>query len=366
MDQQRMSQSGSRYALLKNLASSNSSDERRELLRQVTDALTNNARAPSEAEFAELDQVLSMVASEYSTQVRTEFARLVATSVSRFCNATEQFAMDEIEVASPVLRHSSALTEETLLRVVAEKSQAHILAVTKRDNVSERLSEAIVDKGSDEVVSSLLANERARISDATYETVARRAETSTILQAPLVRRQGVPIDLLNGLYQKVEAGLRREIVEKFSSVSPGDLEKAFERSRNRVTTAFRQMPDDLAQAQKRLAMLDDNLQLLPAVLPSLLREGKASRTLFKLALARLVEASYDVIEPVVDTPDIDTLALLCRGSGFDRALFVTLAIGLDTTDKGLGRADEFGKLYESVPVETAQRAIRFWKVRASR
>ncbi|HEY1876166.1 MAG TPA: hypothetical protein VGG66_01810, partial [Rhizomicrobium sp.] len=75
---------------------------------------------------------------------------------------------------------------------------------------------------------------------------------------------------------------------------------------------------------------------------------------------------YDVIEPAVDTPDIDTLALLCRGTGFDRALFVTLAIGLDTTEKGLGRADEFGKLYESVPVETAQRAIRFWKVRASR
>jgi uncharacterized protein (DUF2336 family) len=365
MDQQRMSHSGSRYALLKNFSTSSSSNERRELLRQVTDALTNNARAPSEAEFAELDEVLSLAASEYSIQVRTEFARLVAASVTRFCHASEQFAMDEIEVASPVLRHSNALTEETLLRVVAEKSQAHILAVTKRDNVSEILSEAIVDKGSDEVVSSLLANERARISDTTYETVAGRAETSTTLQAPLVRRRGVPIDLLNGLYQKVEAGLRREIIQKFGSVSQEDLQKAFERSRNRVTTAFRQMPDDLAQAQARLSKLEDNLQLLPTVLPSLLREGKASRTLFKLALGRLVEASYDVIEPAVDTPDIDTLALLCRGTGFDRALFVTLAIGLDKTEKGLSRANVFSKLYESVSVETARRALRFWRVRAT-
>jgi uncharacterized protein (DUF2336 family) len=366
MDQQHMSQAGSRYTLLNNLSTSASSDQRRDLLRQVTDALTNNARTPSEAEFAELDEVLSLAASEYSTEVRTEFARLVAASVTRFCHASEQFAMDEIEVAAPVLRHSQALTEETLLKVVAEKSQAHIMAVTKREGVSERLSEAIVDKGSDEVVSSLLANERARISDSTYETVARRAETSTMLQAPLVRRQGVPIDLLNGLYLKVEAGLRREIVQKFGSVPPAELEKAFERSRDRITNAFRNMPDDLTEARKRLSKLEDNLQLLPAVLPSLLREGRNSRTLFKLALAKLVDASYDVIEPAVDTPDLDTLALLCRGAGFDRALFVTLAIGLDTTDKGLGRADEFGKLYESVPVETARRALRFWKVRANR
>jgi hypothetical protein len=66
----------------------------------------------------------------------------------------------------------------------------------------------------------------------------------------------------------------------------------------------------------------------------------------------------------VDTPDIDTLALLCRGANFDRALFVTMAIALDSSEKGLGRAEEFGKLYGAVPVQAAQRALRFWKVRA--
>jgi uncharacterized protein (DUF2336 family) len=360
-----MSQATSRYALLKDLSASASSDQRRELLRTVTDALTNNARTPSEAEFAELDQILSLAASEYSTQVRTEFAHLVAASVSRFCHASEQFAMDDIEVAMPVLRNSQALTEEALLRVVTEKSQAHLLAVTKRDNVSPRVSEALVSKGSDEVVSSLLANERALISDATYEVVAKRAETSKLLQAPLVRRQGVPIDLLNDLYLKVEKDLRQEIVKKFDTVPPAELEKAFERSRARVTTAFRRMPDDVALAQKRLSLIEANLQLLPQVLPSLLREGKSSRTVFKMAFARLVDVSYDVIEPAVDGSDIDTLALLCRGANFDRSLFVTLAIGLDTSEKGLGRAEEFGTLYESVPVVAAQRALRFWKVRAT-
>lgn len=92
-----------RYTLLQKLNSETNSDARRELLRKVTETLSQNTRSPSEEEFSELDGVLSAVAQEYSLQVRTEFARLVAASVTRFCHASEQFAMDDaIEVAAPV------------------------------------------------------------------------------------------------------------------------------------------------------------------------------------------------------------------------------------------------------------------------
>jgi hypothetical protein len=31
---------------------------------------------------------------------------------------------------------------------------------------------------------------------------------------------------------------------------------------------------------------------------------------------------------------------------------------------GIGKAEQFGQLYEQVPVAAAQRALRFWKVRS--
>jgi uncharacterized protein (DUF2336 family) len=361
-----MSQTGSRFALLNQLSGQTSSDERRALLRTVTAALSQQARPPSDAEFAQLDDVLSAAAKEYSLQVRTEFARLVAASVTRFCHASEQFALDDaIEVASPVLRHSQSLTEATLLRVVAEKSQAHLMAVTQRPAVSANVSHALVERGDDDVVSSLLRNENASIADHTYEEVSRRAETSSVLQAPLVRRAGVPIDLLNGLYQRVEGELRREILEKFEKVSPEELEKAFQRSRSRVTNTFKALPPDMAQARKHLASMRAARHLIPPVLVTLLREGQKARTTFKLALAELTGVDFDVAERVADTGDIDTLALLCRGARFDRGLFVSLAVGLDVTDRGLAAAEAFGRLFESVSIEAAQRALRFWKVQAS-
>jgi hypothetical protein len=98
---------------------------------------------------------------------------------------------------------------------------------------------------------------------------------------------------------------------------------------------------------------------------SLLREGPDSRTLFLLAFAQLTEADYSLIRRLIDTRDIDAMALLCRAAGFDRALFVTLSLLVVSDDKGRVNLEEFGKLYERVPVSTAQRAVRFWKVRAA-
>jgi hypothetical protein len=99
---------------------------------------------------------------------------------------------------------------------------------------------------------------------------------------------------------------------------------------------------------------------------ALLREGKASRTAFKLALARISEVELHVVERAVESHDLDTLALLCRGSGVDRAAFTTLAISLDPDpNRAMAGAEGFMKLYESVPVTAAQRALRFWKVRAA-
>ncbi|HSS12302.1 MAG TPA: DUF2336 domain-containing protein [Rhizomicrobium sp.] len=353
----------SRFALLKELPNRTSSEARRELLREVTQSLSGRAESTEDA--IELDRILASVAADFSVEVRTEFAKLVAASTTRFCHSAEQFALDEIAVAAPVLRHSLALSEDVLLRVVNEKSQQHMMAVTQRNTVSPRLSHALVERGGDEVVSSLLGNDGAVIADNTYDMVMERADASAMLQAGLVRRKSVPLDLLNELYLKTEADLRREIVAKFGGVQAEELERAFERSRSRVTTRYRRMPDDMAAARNRLAALEAQHQLFPPVLASLLREGAASRTAFVLTLARLADVEFEVVQQAVDGPNLDTLALLSRGAAFDRGLFVTLAVGLDKSGGGLTRAEEYGDLYESVPVQAAQRALRFWKVRAS-
>jgi uncharacterized protein (DUF2336 family) len=329
----------------------------------VTEALDPKAGL-AEAEVAEFDGLLATIASDYSTQIRAQIAKLVAGSLSPFSHTAHRFALDNIEVARPILENYEGLSEDTLLKVVGQKSQDHMMAVTRRRRISEAVSQALVERGDDAVVTSLLTNVKAEIGAVAYDMVAKRAETSPVLQAPLVRRAGVPLELLNNLYLKVEGDLRREIIAKFESVAPEELEAAFARTRAQVSKRYHE-PEDFDAAKRRIDGMARNKTLTPPALVNLMREGPASRTAFKLAFARLTDVDYELMERVVEGPDLDTAALLCRGSGFDRALFMALAVGLDKSERALGGSEEFGRLYESVPVQAAQRALRFWKVRAA-
>ena len=76
----------------------------------------------------------------------------------------------------------------------------------------------------------------------------------------------------------------------------------------------------------------------------------------------------NVLSGVDETPDVPMEgALVIVEAGIDVPIPVqwTEAVGLDRSDRAMDGAQEFGKLYESVPTQAAQRAIRFWKVRAA-
>jgi uncharacterized protein (DUF2336 family) len=352
----------SNFSKLAALAAQTSSDARRDLLREVTAVLDNHNRATPE-ELAGVDEALAAAASQFSVEVRREFARLIANSISGFERITEQLAMDEISISASILQHSRIISQDVLLKVIREKSDDHRMQITARKDLSETLSDALVQHGSDTVVIALLKNETAKIGDETYEAVAKRAEANTALASPLVQRKGVPLDLLQELYHKVEGELRQEIVAKFGQVAPEELDRAFARSRERISKAHRAVPDDFDAASQRVNDIKRRGCLKPPVLVTLLREGVTGRTTFKLAFARLTEVEFDIVDRAVEARDLDTVALLCRGTGLERAIFVALALALQSPE-GTGRAGEdFAQAYESVPVQAAQRALRFWKVR---
>ena len=74
-------------------------------------------------------------------------------------------------------------------------------------------------------------------------------------------------------------------------------------------------------------------------------------------------ADLDLVRRLVESRDVDALALICRAAGFERTVFVSLARLIVAEKLTRAQLDEFGKLYDLVPVTAAQRAVRFWKVR---
>lgn len=357
-----MSGNGNNFALLLELAKEGSSEKRRELLRQITDVFLASPLDRSENEAVLFDEIVGAVAQDLETQVRIELSRKVADSPGPLRRTARRLAMDNIEVAQPVLERSRSLTQSDLIEVIEAKSQDHMMAVTKRPDIGEKVSSALVAKGEDRVVVSLLQNATAKIDRETYERVAERVETSPVLHAPFVRSAHVPLDLLNTVYVRVEGELRREIMRKFHGVSPAELEAALEASRTHLSSAYGALPQDFAAAKEHIIQLEKRGGLKPPALVQLLREDR--KTAFMIAFAQLVDVEFDLGRRLLEMKDIDALAMLCRGAGFDRGLFVTICILIVADGGGLSKTEEYGKLYEQVPVSAAQRALRFWKVRA--
>ncbi len=340
-----------------------SSEDRREVLRQVT-ATIGDASGVAEEGFVRLDEMLAAVARDYAVQARAEIAKLVANSNS-LQRTAGRLALDEIQIAAPILTHHRALTDATLLKVIAKNSQPHMMAVTKRPEISTAISHALVRMGDDNVLSSLLSNVKAKIGYETFEMIEERAKANHALRAPLIRREDAPLEMLNDLYFEVEANLRREIAAKFESVPVDEVDRAFQRSRARVTKANGALPSDFDSAKIRIDDLIGRGFLTPPGLATLLREGNKSRTAFYIAFAYLAGVEYDLVQRSVSTRDLDTVALICRGAGFNRALYITLAISLRSVNGSSAPSpEELGNLYESVPVAAAKRALRFWKMRA--
>src|SRR5262245_5371968 len=127
--------SNPRFAKLVDLARTPDSEQRRELLREVTDLFFETSDSRNERESALFDDVLQLVAAEMQDEVLAELSVAFADASDAPVGLMRDLASHSFEVAGPVLLKSKALDEKTLLQVVSYQSQQHIKAVAQRVDV---------------------------------------------------------------------------------------------------------------------------------------------------------------------------------------------------------------------------------------
>ncbi|KPP80670.1 MAG: hypothetical protein HLUCCA04_10925 [Oceanicaulis sp. HLUCCA04] len=346
---------------LTGLAREKSSERRRALLREVTDLFFEETPKDGSGAHQQFDAVLSTLAAQTAQDARAELSRRFADTAIAPRNLVMQLARDAIEVAAPILAQSGVLTEDDLIAIATEAGEEHRRAMTARQTLPERVSDAIVASGDDETLARLVANDGARLSRNAFETVARRAETSSVLQAPIVNRADTPADLLGDLMSVVETSLRDRIMKRFEALDPAIAEAAMAASHARLEA---RLADDkaISEARKFVATRRMRKELDGPLLVRLMREGE--RVKCCAALAELADVDHAAAQRALDHKSPDGLALICKAAEFDKALFVTLAILRRPGGGNLSAdAQALGALYNSLTREDAERAMRFWRMR---
>ena len=343
------------------LAAEPSSARRRELLREVTDLFFMAEDGPGASEMALFDDVLSQLAGEMEEAVRAELSQRMAAATVAPRRLLTSLASDTIAVAEPVLV-GAALPEDIQVHLAMTKGEDHLRALSRRQGVSENVTSAIVQRGDDQTLGVLLANQSAQISRQAHETIVDRAQANPDLHEAVIDRHSLPVDLLNEMYFVVEAQLRDRILEKNSEADPADLEAALTAGRKQMASRDGVLPRDYDAAEAAINAMRARGEITPLSLAGMLRNRETTK--FLVALSALADVDFHTARRILERKELDALAIVCRAADFDRALFLTFAILiLDKQADAMGRARQYGELYAELPKDAALRTIRFWRMR---
>ncbi|MCB2114404.1 MAG: DUF2336 domain-containing protein [Parvularculaceae bacterium] len=353
----------SRLKQLIEVAREGSTDKRADLLREITDVFMAAPDRYTSTEMQHFDVILSKVTESVEIALRVEIAEKLADTPNAPRNLVRQLAHDEIMVAQPVLERSAALSEEDLIRVIRQRTQDHMKAISRRREVTPSVSAELVERGDKDVLVALAENQGARFANETMSKLVEQSREITELQSPLTERYDLPANLLTQMYFFVSSALKREILKRSDLLDPALIDEAIEGNRAKILTqAVTGAQNEFSAAQR---FIEDKVKaglLNESTLKDLVEDRRSTQ--FLLAFAHLAGVDPSTAQRILQDKSFESLAIGCRAAGFERSTFAKIVFSLQRGDSEQQKALRILDLYLKVPHEAAERVMRFWRVRA--
>jgi uncharacterized protein (DUF2336 family) len=243
---------------------------------------------------------------------------------------------DRIEVARPLILNSPLLTENDVLKLIANAGAGHQEAVAARPHIGVPITDALTKCENESVLMTLVRNATARISDSGYRTLVEKSRALTGLQEALIRRPDLPPQLANSMCEWVSDALKSFIQTNYR-MAPQLVETALADAVRVVKNPdSKDAPAD--SARKLIDKLAGSGQLKTGFLMRVLSQGQVD--LFDLAFSRMLGVPVAGFRTAFYGGGAHTVALCCRAVGIDRAVFATVfnlsrqALGMPATVTG--------------------------------
>jgi uncharacterized protein (DUF2336 family) len=310
---------------LLSMARSRSGDDRQRLLLAIT-ALCD-ANPPAEEISEVLGEVLLMLAQQVERDVRRTLAERLAHADWAPHALINMLALDQIQIARPILASSPVLRDEDMIVVLLQATIEHQIEVARRPALSGRVADVIIDRAEPATLTALASNRTAEISPDGVRRLVEHSRRIAALRAPLTRHPRLTDVLAEQLYQWVGTALRQAIGARFQ-IDEEDLNVSVQEA---VDKAFRDSPTpapvvesaEFEESERRLvAKLHAADQLRPSYLVRAVRERRLN--LFVHGLAALGGFSVAEIRGALNAGSPEAIYYACSAVGIDRAVFVAM------------------------------------------
>ena len=235
-------------------------------------------------------------------------------------------AKDVAEVATPVLEMSDVLSDADLIEIVRSQPAEHLKAVAQRSTVSEGVSDALAESRNEEVVATLMENDGAEIAEGTFQKVLNDFGDSEKVNAPMARRQELPVSVSERLVNLVSDALKDHLVTHHE-MSPDMATDLILQSRERATLGLLEAGDKAMDARQLVAQLQRNGRLTPTIVLRAICLGDFD--FFEAAVAELAGISVSSAHLLIADRGALGLTALYEKCGLPASLFPFVRAAVD-------------------------------------
>lgn len=353
------------FASFRVLNGEDSNTERDQLFRNMAKLFSYVSDRCDDDQVAQYDEALCLLAELVEVEARAHVAKILAPLQRAPGTVVVKLANDDIEVARPLLEFSSVLSDDDLIDIVTNQSEAHRLAIAGRDVVPERVGEAIVEHGGPGAVIRLVRNANAEFGRATLEKLVERASQNAEIAADLRNRAEIDWKSLRGEIDSVAGKVLETLGEvdgRFDPVTAGKVNAVvYNRIRNRA--GFNAQEWKVAYNQVRA--LHDRKQLDERALARFARFGYGHHA--AAALAVLLRVAPEIVVKWLASQDYAAVTVAMRALGLEPELFQAIAATLPWRDLPT-EADRamIASRFEALDREEASSIFELWRAHSFR
>jgi uncharacterized protein (DUF2336 family) len=281
---------------------------------------SGDALSSGERKIAE--DIIRVMARDLEQDVRETLSRNLKDCAGLAHDIAVTMASDVEAVSLPVIRYSGVLTDADLIQIVRSRGPAQQTAIARRAMVSAAVADALVGAGDESVVSTLVGNEGAAISETTFRRVVEEFGGSEAVTRPLTRRANLPVGIAERLVNIVSERLRDELVTRHD-LPPEVATQVVLQSRERATLGLLGGGDAMSVSEL-VAHLDRNGRLTPSIVLRALCMGDVE--FFEAGAAALAGLQVDAARALIhDDGPLGLPALMKRAAFPDSTIPVARA-----------------------------------------
>ncbi|OJX50635.1 MAG: hypothetical protein BGO81_20505 [Devosia sp. 66-22] len=339
--------------------------ERDQLFRNMAQLYSYVSDRCDDEQVAQYDEVLCQLAELVEVEARSHVAKLLAPLDRAPGNVVSKLANDDIEVAAPLLEFSNVLSDDDLIDIVANQSEAHRIAIAGRNSVPERVGDAIVDHGGAASVGRLVQNNQAELGKQTLHKLVARASGDMTLATSLRGRTDIDWNTLRGEIGAAGQKVLDTIGARMRPLDPVTADKVNQVVYNRMRNRAGFSAQEWKVAYNQVKALSDRRQLDERALIRFARFGYGHHS--AAALTVMLNVSPEVFVKWLAMQDYVATTVAVRALDLKPELFEALIATMPWRDLPTD-ADKVNvrKRYEALSQEEASGIFELWRSHAFR